>query len=61
MNTPNSSQASSVPPAVEKEILAAVSSIHYGSVEVVIHNSVVVQIQRTEKVRFDHAVPNSRS
>jgi hypothetical protein len=36
---------------VEQEILEAIKSIHYGSVEVIIHDSKVVQIERKEKVR----------
>ena len=38
----------------EREILDAVRTIRYGSVEVVIHDSKVVQVIRTEKVRFDN-------
>jgi hypothetical protein len=38
----------------EREILDAVRTIRYGSVEVVIHDSKVVQVVRTEKVRFDN-------
>ncbi|MBI3950340.1 MAG: YezD family protein [Acidobacteria bacterium] len=37
---------------VEREILLAIRSIRYGSVEVIIHDSKVVQIERKEKVRF---------
>jgi hypothetical protein len=40
---------------VEQEILEAIKSIHYGSVEVIIHDSKVVQIERKEKVRFGKA------
>ena len=42
----------------EREILEAVRSIRYGSVEVVIHDSRVVQVTRTEKIRLE---PGSRS
>ena len=38
---------------VERQILDAVRGIRYGSVEVVIHDSRVVQVVRTEKVRFE--------
>ncbi len=38
---------------VEQEILLAVKGVRYGSVEVIIHDSRVVQIERKEKVRFD--------
>ena len=38
---------------VERHILDAVSGIKYGAVEVIIHDSRVVQIERSEKTRFD--------
>ncbi len=38
---------------VTAQILLAIRSIQYGSVEVVIQNSKVVQIERKEKFRFD--------
>ena len=38
---------------VDSRILQAVRSLDYGSVEVVVHDSRVVQIERREKVRFD--------
>lgn len=34
-------------------ILRALRAIEYGSVEITIHDSAVVQIERTEKVRFN--------
>ena len=46
--------AAAVATVHEQEILEAVRAIRYGSVEVVIHDSKVVQVIRTEKVRFDH-------
>ena len=36
---------------VVEEILRAVKDIRYGSVEITIHDSKVVQIERKEKVR----------
>ncbi len=39
--------------AVTREILRAIESVDYGSVEIVIRNSRVVQIERKEKFRFD--------
>ena len=42
---------------IEQEILRAVKSIRYGSVEIVIHDSQVVQIERKEKVRFEKDTP----
>ncbi|MBI4388028.1 MAG: YezD family protein [Candidatus Omnitrophica bacterium] len=38
---------------VEHEILNAVKNVDFGSVEITIHNSRVVQIERKTKVRFD--------
>lgn len=37
---------------VMEEIVKAVQSLRYGSVEILIHDSQVVQIERKEKVRF---------
>jgi hypothetical protein len=38
---------------VVREVRAALSQIRYGSVEIVVQDSRVVQIERREKVRFD--------
>jgi hypothetical protein len=38
---------------VAKEILSAVSGLSFGSVEVTVHESRVVQIERRERVRID--------
>jgi len=38
---------------VDRRILQAVRSLDYGSVEVIVHDSRIVQIERREKVRFD--------
>ena len=45
---------------IEKEILVAIRGIRYGSVEIVIHNSEVVQIERKEKVRFERDLLKKR-
>jgi len=37
---------------IEQQILRAVKSIRYGSVEIIIHDSKVVQIDRKEKIRL---------
>ncbi|MDC7683392.1 YezD family protein [Asticcacaulis sp. BYS171W] len=37
----------------EEHILNAIGQIRYGSVEVVIHDSRIVQIEKSEKVRFE--------
>ncbi len=36
-----------------REIVRSVRSVNYGSVEIVIQNSRIVQIERKEKFRFD--------
>jgi hypothetical protein len=38
---------------LERQILFALKGIRYGSVEIVIHDSKVVQIERKEKFRFE--------
>ena len=43
----------SVPPQVEREILRALRDLAFGSVEIVVHDGRVVQIERKEKVRFN--------
>ncbi len=39
---------------VLQEVLRAIQSVRFGAVEIVIHDSKVVQIERREKVRFDN-------
>ncbi len=38
---------------IEEEILRAVKDVKFGSIEIVIHNSQIVQIERKTKIRFD--------
>ena len=40
------------PSDVDRRILEAVRGLEYGSVEIVVHDSQVVQIERREKVRL---------
>ncbi len=40
--------------AVEQAILLALKGIRYGSVEIIIHDSKVVQIERKEKTRLNY-------
>lgn len=42
--------------AVEEAILLALKGIRFGSVEIIVHDSRVVQIERKEKTRFDGAL-----
>jgi len=37
----------------EEDVIQAIRGIRFGSVEVIIHDSRVVQIERKEKLRFD--------
>ncbi len=45
-----------IPADIQREILRAVAAVEYGSVEVVIHNARVVQIEVRTKKRFDGEV-----
>ena len=38
---------------IEREILRSLREIRFGSIEIVIHDGRVVQIERREKVRLD--------
>jgi hypothetical protein len=40
---------------VEQHILDAIQQIKFGAVEVLIHDSKVVQVERSEKVRFSNS------
>ena len=46
--------------AVERAILLAVKGLRFGSVEIVVHDSKVVQIERKEKMRFDGDILKTR-
>jgi hypothetical protein len=39
--------------AIQQAILLALKGIRFGSVEIIVHDSKVVQIERKEKTRFD--------
>ena len=58
MTTPSTSSFADLP---LEEIARAVRQIRYGSVEIVIHDSRIVQIERREKVRFDKAAGSNGS
>jgi hypothetical protein len=49
-----------LPPALLRELLEALRSIRYGTIELVIHDGRVVQLERREKVRFEHGVTEYR-
>ncbi len=50
-NKPNPNSA--VTEKVEREIHRALQDLAYGSVEIIVHDGRVVQIERKEKVRFN--------
>ena len=39
--------------AIIKEIGGALHNLKYGHIQIIVHNSRIVQIERTEKARFD--------
>ncbi|MBX3300979.1 MAG: YezD family protein [Nitrospira sp.] len=47
--------------AVEQAILLALKGIQFGSVEIIVHDFKVVQIERKEKTRFDRPAARSIS
>ncbi|MDI6783250.1 MAG: YezD family protein [bacterium] len=42
--------------AVIKEIIKSLENIKYGQIQITVHNSKVVQIDKTEKTRFDDSI-----
>lgn len=44
-----------LPKEIVDSIAAAISGLEFGSVEITIHNSRVVQIERHERIRFNSA------
>ena len=38
-----------------------VSSLRFGHVQIVVHNSQVVQVERTERIRFNRPSPESEA
>lgn len=39
--------------ALIQKIITALKDLRYGSVQIIVHNSKIVQIERTEKSRFE--------
>lgn len=48
-----------IPGDVQQRILGAIADIEYGSVEVVVHDGKVVQIECREKIRVDRHQPGN--
>ena len=46
-------QSLTLPAGLLRELCAALQAIRYGTIELVIHDGRVVQLERREKVRFD--------
>jgi hypothetical protein len=49
-----------MPPALLRELCQALRGIRYGTIEIVIHDGRVVQLERREKVRFDAGLTEQR-
>ena len=46
---------------IVQQILCAIQGVRYGSVEILIHDSKVVQIERKEKIRLDKESSSKRA
>jgi hypothetical protein len=51
------SRSDAQPHYADQEILRAIHEIRYGTVEITIHDSRVVQIAKTERIRLDTSGP----
>ncbi|MBL8501756.1 MULTISPECIES: YezD family protein [Nitrosomonas] len=51
----NNDPIKKIPVEVAQEILRAVANIEYGSIEIVIHDNRVVQIECREKIRVNQS------
>jgi hypothetical protein len=61
MSHPAALQATSqVTGEVVREILSAIENLRYGSVEIVVHDGRVTQIEKREKVRFGQEASQQR-
>jgi hypothetical protein len=54
----HTAQADGLDPSLAREVAAALRGLRYGSIELVVHDGRVVQLERHEKVRF---TPEERS
>ena len=50
-----------IPPSLLHELRQALRSIRYGTIEIVIHDGRVVQLERREKIHFEHGVTEHKS
>jgi hypothetical protein len=58
---PGTQESLPMPPPLLRELREALRSIRYGTIEIVIHDGRVVQLERREKIRFDPAATDQRS
>jgi hypothetical protein len=52
--------SSGIPIGIRRQILRAIASIEYGSVEVIVHDGKVMQIESREKIRVNYKEPVGR-
>lgn len=52
---PNTTRGNETPENWVEAVRKQVSSLRFGLVQIVVHNGRVVQIEKTEKIRFDQA------
>ncbi|MCJ7778283.1 MAG: YezD family protein [Sedimentisphaerales bacterium] len=55
MNEKKSSNESAINDAIIRDIRKAIAGLDYGTVTIKVHNSKIVQIEITQKKRFDDA------
>ena len=48
-------------PAWLEVVREQVSSLRFGHVQIVVHNAQVVQVERTERIRFNRPTPESET
>ncbi len=59
--TATNDHAQKIPAEIAQEILRAVASIKYGSIEIIIHDDRVVQIEYREKIRVNQSGPSRKA
>ena len=55
--SPVPAEAGALPPSVIQEIARLLRGLRFGSVEIVVHEGAVTQIERREKVRLNPTPP----
>ena len=57
MSIQSNQQPADVGVAALQQILRALHNLRYGSLEIVVHDGRIVQIERREKLRIDTGIP----